>query len=83
MTHARVVMRDPFGTSPGRSDAPDIHRIRQRSLYEIDESRVRRPNGKVAVKSRCRRKDRLALRLLTRNPHEHGVSWSRGVVDEA
>ena len=43
VAYARFVMRDPFGDASRGFDAPDIHRLGQRALDEVDEGLVGRP----------------------------------------
>ena len=52
MAHERVVVRDPFGRSPRRPDAPDVHPVGHETLDEVDEGLVRRPDGEVRVQAR-------------------------------
>ena len=57
ISHPPIVRRDPFGSSTGRTNAPDVQFVRQRTLDEVDECRVGRPQRKVAVKPGRRGED--------------------------
>src|SRR5256885_11999112 len=62
MTHAAIVRRDPFRSSTAWTDAPDVQFIWERTLDEVDECGVRRPQRKVTVEPGGRSKDGLPLR---------------------
>src|SRR5213080_3089729 len=75
-------MRDPFRDASRRFDAPDIHAVGQRTLHEVDEGLIHRPEKKMTVKARGRRKNLPALRRLTWISDEHRIARPGRVVNE-
>ena len=63
ITHAPIVRRDPLRSSAGWTDAPDVQFVWERTLDEVDECRVGRPQGKVTVEPGRRSEDGPALRI--------------------
>ena len=63
MTHASVVRRDPLGRTAVGADAPDVQLIGQRTLDEVDEPAVGRPQRKVTVEAGRSREDATCPRI--------------------
>src|SRR5580704_6406029 len=83
MRHAPGVRGDPFRGPTAWSDAPDVQFVRERTLDEIDECGVRRPQRKVTVKPGGRSEDRPILRSPDAVRDEKWVSGSGRVVCES
>src|ERR1051326_9410513 len=91
MSHAPIVRRDPFGSSavwplrwPFRwMDAPDVQFIWERTLNEVNERLVRRPQWKVTVEPGRRGKNGLPVRSTVTVGYEKRVSGAGRVVCES
>src|ERR1700747_2324686 len=82
MSDAPIVRRDPFRSSAIWTDAPDVQFVWERTLNEVDESRIRRPQWKVTVQSGRRPKNGLVFWSALAVRHEQRISGSRCVVGE-
>src|SRR2546423_8714204 len=82
MSHASIVRRDPFRSSPAWTDAPDVQFIWERTLNEVDECGVRCPQRKVTVEPGRRTKDGLSLRSAVAVLHEQRGSGAPRVGRE-
>src|ERR1043166_1196978 len=91
MSHAPIGRRDPFGSSAAWTlrwpfrwmDAPDVQFIWERTLNEVNECLVRRPQREVTVDPGRRGKNGVSVRSAVTAGHEQWVSGARRMVCES